>query len=320
MNPLDRLDWLRLVMGSPVANPHTKIALAIALRINGKTGECYPSKACLCEDTGMSDASVRRGVLALVNAGLLSVTFSNGRLANRYRLLMAPGNPVTSEVVDATNPVTHDPVTPSNPVIHEGVNHSAHEGVKTPTPSPMKANPFTHDARNKGMNIGKNKELSLSLSQPAESNPQPAAPAPERKLRVVKAVTDWPGFDDFWEAYPDKKAKKDARTAWNKLRPSPEITSAILADLPMRRAQDRRWLDGFIPNPATYLNGERWHDSITPPVITMASGEQHGNRRETSAERFDRLNRLSIEELYGQQTRRQAERVVVGEVLQGYAN
>ena len=129
MTPLERLDWLRAVMASPVANPHTKIALAIALRINGQTGECYPSKACLCEDTGMSDASVRRGVLALVSAGLLSVTFSNGRLANRYRLLMASPNPVTSEGVEATNPVTHDPVTPPHPVIQEGVNPAIHEGV-----------------------------------------------------------------------------------------------------------------------------------------------------------------------------------------------
>lgn len=312
MTPLERLDWLRAVMASPVANPHTKIALAIALRINGQTGECYPSKACLCCDTGMSDASVRRGVLALVNAGLLSVTFSNGRLTNRYRLLMASPSPVTSEGVEATNPVTHDPVTPSNPITHEGVNPSTHEGVKTPTPSPMTDNPFTHDARNKGKNMGKKKELSLSLSQPAEPDPQPAAPAPERKPRIVKAITDWPGFDDFWAAYPDKKAKKDAKTAWNKLRPSPAITSAILADLPLRRAQDRRWLDGFIPNPATYLNGERWQDSITPAMTATPAGNHYGTRRESSAERYDRLMQATFGHLHEEP---RVERAVSGEVV-----
>ncbi|MBP8282390.1 MAG: hypothetical protein KAX46_00495 [Chromatiaceae bacterium] len=312
MTPLDRLDWLRLVMGSPVASPHTKIALAIALRINGQTGECYPSKACLCCDTGMSDASVRRGVLALVNAGLLSVTFSNGRLANRYRLLMASSsNPSTHEGVDASNPVTHDPVTPSNPVTHEGVNPSTHEGVKTPTPSPMTVNPFTHDARNKGMNMGKKKELSLSLSQPSSDLAAPTTQALALVPPVAKVATDWPGFDEFWAAYPRGDAKKATRALWNKLRLPPETVATILADIHFRLSQHDGWQNKrFIPHPSTYLNGERWQDSIIPKL----NGSHHVPRSLSKIDVYTHLDSLSSSELFGYSDRRE-ERVTPGEVL-----
>lgn len=312
MTPLERLHWLSAVMASPVASPHTKIALAIALRINAQTGECYPSKACLCEDTGMSDASVRRGVLALVNAGLLSVTFSNGRLANRYRLLMASSsNPSTHEGVDASNPVTHDPVTPTNPVIHEGVNPSTHEVVKTPTPSPMTVNPFTHDARNKGMNMGKKKELSLSLFSPSSDPAAPTTQALALVPPVAQVATDWPGFEEFWAIYPRKDAKKATRALWNKLRLPSKTVAEILADIPMRMANHSVWQNKqFIPHPSSYLNGERWQDSITPKL----NGLHHVPRAESKTDVFTYLNSIHPSELFGYPARPE-ERVTPGEVL-----
>lgn len=316
MTPLDRLDWLRLVMASPVANPHIKIALAIALRINGQTGECYPSKACLCEDTGMSDASVRRGVLALINGGLLSVTFSNGRLANRYRPLMSQtANPSASDGVDATNPVTHATVTLPNPAIHEGVNPSTHDGVDAPTPPPMTVNPFTHAARNKGMNMGKKKELSLSLSSLSSDQTAPTTHALALVPPVAKVANDWPGFDEFWAIYPRKEAKKSTRVLWNKLRLPPETITMILADIPLRKAQHSVWQnEQFIPHPSSYLNGERWQDSITPKI----NGSHHVPRP-TAAEKYERLLKGIPLDLFGNSDRPN-EHVVVGETLSSHAN
>lgn len=69
------------------------------------------------------------------------------------------------------------------------------------------------------------------------------------------------GFDDFWTAYPRKKGKGQARTAWvkavKKTDPAVIVTAAV---------QFRQWCeqDGteaqFIPHPSTWLNGERWTD------------------------------------------------------------
>jgi hypothetical protein len=69
-------------------------------------------------------------------------------------------------------------------------------------------------------------------------------------------------FEVFYNAYPRKMAKGDARRAWvqtTNLRPSIEtLLSAIKAQC----ATDQ-WMQGggkFIPYPATWLRQERWDD------------------------------------------------------------
>lgn len=73
-------------------------------------------------------------------------------------------------------------------------------------------------------------------------------------------------FDQFWQAYPRKTAKKAAAKAWARLAPDPNTAEQIVADVLQRAAKDDQWTrDGgqFIPHPATYLNGERWTDQLT---------------------------------------------------------
>lgn len=73
---------------------------------------------------------------------------------------------------------------------------------------------------------------------------------------------DHVGFDEFWAAYPRRVAKKDARKAWAKLNPSPEIVQQILDALEWQ-VPAFQW-DGekadYAPYPASYLNAERWTD------------------------------------------------------------
>lgn len=66
-------------------------------------------------------------------------------------------------------------------------------------------------------------------------------------------------FDDFWKIYPKKAEKKKAEEKWNRL--SRETQELILKDLP-RRKETKSWKEGFILNPMTYLNGERWNDEL----------------------------------------------------------
>lgn len=91
----------------------------------------------------------------------------------------------------------------------------------------------------------------------------------------LNADATWQNFRDYWIAIPGTKGCKSD------------------------------WL-------ATWRCWVRRENSSQKPI---ASGEQYGTYRETSAARFDRLNRLSISELYGQQPQRTVERVVAGEVL-----
>jgi hypothetical protein len=66
----------------------------------------------------------------------------------------------------------------------------------------------------------------------------------------------------FWDAYPVKHAKKDARKAWAQLNPSPALVQTICDHLALR-VKCRQWREGFIPLPATFLRGERWEDELT---------------------------------------------------------
>lgn len=76
------------------------------------------------------------------------------------------------------------------------------------------------------------------------------------------------GFEDFWNAYPRKVGKQAALKAWSKLRPSTELTKAILAAVEYQRTCPQWKKDGgqYIPNPATWLNQGRWEDDLSAPA------------------------------------------------------
>lgn len=72
-------------------------------------------------------------------------------------------------------------------------------------------------------------------------------------------------FDAFWENYPRKVGKKDARKAWpgacRRLAPDRLAKAAAYwAGLWAQAGTEAR----FIPHPATWLRGERWNDD--PPT------------------------------------------------------
>ena len=71
-------------------------------------------------------------------------------------------------------------------------------------------------------------------------------------------------FDDFWAVYPRKVAKQDAKKAWDKLKPSEELTEEIIHGVLRLSTSDQWTREGgmFIPHPATFLNGQRWNDEL----------------------------------------------------------
>lgn len=71
-------------------------------------------------------------------------------------------------------------------------------------------------------------------------------------------------FAAFWEQHPIKKGKLAAQAAWNRLKANSELIDTIMHDMSNRKQNDRQWVEGFAPHPATYLNGARWTDEIEP--------------------------------------------------------
>lgn len=69
-------------------------------------------------------------------------------------------------------------------------------------------------------------------------------------------------FDQFWKEYPKKQAKQDAVRAWGKIKPDGSLFTLIMDGLG-RAKKSKQWVEGFILNPATFLNGRRWEDEYT---------------------------------------------------------
>lgn len=74
-------------------------------------------------------------------------------------------------------------------------------------------------------------------------------------------------FEQFWKAYPCKKAKEKARRAWNRLRPGEDLFRSMMHALEMdKRSPAWQKEEGrFVPYPATWLNGRRWEDERKEP-------------------------------------------------------
>lgn len=74
------------------------------------------------------------------------------------------------------------------------------------------------------------------------------------------------GFAEFWARYPRKVGKGAALKSWRRHRPSRALREKIMAALEAAVRCDQWLKDGgqYIPNPATWLNQERWDDEYKP--------------------------------------------------------
>lgn len=86
MSPLDIFDWQRRLLAEPALSPAAKTAgMAIALRVNGGSGDCFPSMSRIASDIAMSPRHAIRAVGALARAGYLAVEARIGH-SNLFRL------------------------------------------------------------------------------------------------------------------------------------------------------------------------------------------------------------------------------------------
>jgi len=81
-----------------------------------------------------------------------------------------------------------------------------------------------------------------------------------------QANNDWPGFDAFWKAYPNKVGKLNALKSWNKLKPDDDLQAIMLSAIGIQSRSEKWTADGgrYISNPTTWLNGALWQDDLKP--------------------------------------------------------
>lgn len=109
------------------------------------------------------------------------------------------------------------------------------------------------------------KSASVSDLEKKDARPGAAAGEPPgtdkdkaRKLEQARAAQ---AFEDvFWPSWPaPRKNKQEARDAWIKLCPGPELQAQIIKALD-RQKQSDQWMRGIVPHASTWLRKSRWLD------------------------------------------------------------
>lgn len=84
-------------------------------------------------------------------------------------------------------------------------------------------------------------------------------------------------FNTFWEIYPIKKNKIRAKKIWDKKKLN-KIAVLICNDVSNRQVNDSAWADEqYIPHPSTYLQNERWNDTVTTQPKYTSSKSKGGD-------------------------------------------
>ncbi len=80
-------------------------------------------------------------------------------------------------------------------------------------------------------------------------------------------------FNEFWSMYPVKAAKKSCWLKWVKSNLDP-LADEIIEKLSQQIKKDDAWSRGYIPNPLTYINQERWNDEIKKSRTSIITKKQ----------------------------------------------
>jgi ParB-like chromosome segregation protein Spo0J len=117
------------------------------------------------------------------------------------------------------------------------------------------------------------------------------------RMKKNKALTEEQRikFNKFWNIYPNKKSMGQAEKTFASLDPDDGLFQEILDGLDRAIKYDRRFADGYIPHPNTWLNAKGWKDEYElerrhPQNIPGKAGfTANFNQREYDDDFFDKF-------------------------------
>ena len=151
------------------------------------------------------------------------------------------------------------------------------------------------------------------VPEPGTSLPLTDKRTDQRTNQYVRARTkdtDNSQFQRFRDCWPKGKwtgGKAKPQEFWKRHRLD-EIADIIIADVQARTRDDRKWCEGYVPMPMTYLNQRRWEDDIDTGL----------SQRNSSALDFREIARQKATEEWMAMTdqNEREEREIEGEVIQ----
>jgi hypothetical protein len=141
------------------------------------------------------------------------------------------------------------------------INHGKYKGIRGADERKEYKRQWDRDHRPSGHQRAAVRQQSDSSPTKPDS-PAPPTPTPDLKEQEQKSsARQAERFADWWAVYPKKVKRKDAESLWAR-RKFDVIADQLIADVLNRTANDDGWQRGYVPDPTTYLNQERWNDEV----------------------------------------------------------
>lgn len=118
-----------------------------------------------------------------------------------------------------------------------------------------------HDLLDTPHNPHPDSSVNINVPSVEINTPIPKLLTTTRNINITRSCEH--GFETFWKTYPSKKAQEYCKKIWIKKKLG-LISDEIIEALERQLAEDKNFIEGFILNPAKYLNESRWTDEITP--------------------------------------------------------
>lgn len=247
----------------------------------GERGYGFPSLATLAGRVNVNRTTVVRAVANLVRCRYLRRRSGSRTKSNEYEI-----HPDAAEVLAIAEPLADGDEQAETAEAGRCVDAPTHDGGRcadAPTGRCV-------DAPRVGAPVHHQLAYITNPIELAQKQKQSPCSKPSRKPPVESS----PGFESFWRSYPSKVNRKGAWKIW--LREDLEmIAKTIVSNVEARKLRDTRWDGGFVPNPTTFLNQERW--TAEPYTAT---------NRESAAGRAERLGNDALRRL-GEDDRDDAE-------------
>jgi len=114
------------------------------------------------------------------------------------------------------------------------------------------------------LRVAKHRQLKAGNEDVTPSNVTVTQQNKNRIDKNRKEIDKVNTFDIFWNAYPKKKSKGQAETAFKKVNPDDQLLQVILKAIEEAKKSEGWLKDGgqYIPYPATWLNAKGWEDEI----------------------------------------------------------
>lgn len=243
----------------------------------------WPSIDRIAAEAQTDEKTVRRSLAKLQEDGLIAGDRGRGRGNTTVWRLLFPVLPLKKAALTADVPALVAPgkegVAPGIPAIKEGVTPGIDAAKEGLTP---------------GIEYGKEGVTPGIPSikegvEPVKEGLTPPEPKKESKkeskssLRsLCDASPSRDEFEEWWQAYPRKIGKDDARKAYAK-----KVKNGVTPVALLEAVQQQRWnlIVRYRPYPATWLNGGRWQDDpeaaapveVLPPARASTWSERNSD-------------------------------------------